>query len=318
MSASDDYREKIRAEALATGASDVGFAAASEVDAQFLSQYADWLSRGDNATMEYMERHAALRRHPALLLEGCRTVISLAFPYYTPESYTPERRSEALPAIARYALSRDYHKALRKRLKPLCGFIENNYGGATRTCVDTAPLPERYWALKSGIGRAGMNGCVITERGGSYVFLAEILTTLEIEPDIPQNETCLRCGACVRTCPTKALRADGTIDARRCLSYLTIEHRGLLSPEQQKILASPEGRDTLYGCDRCQQCCPHNRGIAPEVIPDFKPRADIRALTAADIAGMTEQDWDLLTRGSAMRRADFPAMQAHARASLKK
>lgn len=302
-------KERLRRMLLDAGACEVGFSRCEPLSADENRRRREWVDAGCNASMDYLARNADLRDDPSGLLEGCHTVISLAFPY----RHTRER-SPQLPRIARYALVPDYHKALRKLLKPVLREFEAATGARTRVCIDSAPVAERFRATRAGIGRRGLNGCLITPSAGSFVFLAEILTDLELEPDEPIGEWCLQCGACLRACPGDALNGDGTLDARRCLSYLTIEHSGPFTPEALEILDTPQGRRTLFGCDICQDVCPHNRPDLLDRLP--KPALPLLekllTLDARQIADMTREEFDTLTAGTSLRRAGYEKLRARA------
>ncbi len=299
-------REDIRKSLLDTGAVAVGFAAAVPIDSAVAADYDNWITSGCNAGMDYLARHAPLRRDPTNVLEGAKTVISTAF------SYNPSvRRSAHLPVIATYAYGDDYHDVLRRRLSPAITTLREALGGEWRICTDTAPLPERYWAMRAGIGRLGLNGSIIIDGYGSRIFLAEILTTVEIIPDVPSTRRCMECGVCLKTCPGKAIGRNCHIDARRCLSYLTIEHKGDF-PSDADVVHTPSGRHTLYGCDICIEVCPHNRNIPPTAIPEFALRPDIATLTAEQAVVMTQSQFSELFRGSAIKRARLVGLQRNA------
>lgn len=211
-----------------------------------------------HAGMEYMERHQELRRDPRLLLPGAKTVVSIAFNYRQPNPF---------PQIATYALGEDYHRVLRRRLKGAVRKISDEFGGKWRICIDSAPILERYWALKCGIGRRSpVHGNIVVNNAGSMVFLAELLTTLDItlprEEEFPDEFMEISWSGC----PGGALGEDGTLDARRCINYLTIEHRSPLTPQEQKIVGG-----SVFGCDRCQTSCRENTGPLPGVLPEFMP-----------------------------------------------
>ena len=281
----DGEKEWLRERLLATGACAVGFAKAEAVSAEESARFAEWLDRGDNAGMEYMRNYPELREDPRGLLDGARTVISLAYSY-KPAEYRPTDKG----VIAAYAYGKDYHKALRKLLKPALREIGERYPDASfRICIDSAPVHERYWAVKSGIGFRGDNGCVIVPGFGSMVFLVEILTTIEVEPDLPMEGDCGHCGACARACPGGALH-DGVIDCRRCISYLTIEHRGEWDAIGKEVMGAQGDRITILGCDVCQRVCPNNRPAPPTNIEAFHPLPMLIALTPEDIASLTEAD----------------------------
>lgn len=243
-------REGLRAALLEAGAAAVGFASAGPVSEDEDRRLRGWLAAGHHAGMTWMERHADLRRNLDNVLPGTRMVISLAFPY------APEReRPSDLPYLSRYAYGRDYHEAIRSLLTAV--LEQTGLLSSCRICIDSAPVSERFWAIRAGIGYRGDNGALIVPGIGPEVFLAEILTTIEFEPDAPADAECLHCGACRRACPTGALLPDGTIDCRRCISYLTIEHRGpWTDPDAIAAMSTPAGRTSLFGCDRCITACP--------------------------------------------------------------
>lgn len=306
-----EAKRRLTASIRATGAVAVGYAEATAVSQEESDAFDRWLGDGNHASMEWLTRHRELRRDPRLLLDGARTVISIAYPYFQ-----PRRRDPRLPQIAMYAYGKDYHDVLRKRLRPVCREMEEAYGCATRICVDSAPIAERYWAMRAGIGRRGDNGAVIVDGHGSFVFLCEILTTLGLPPDEPSTLECLHCGRCRSACPGKAILGDGTIRSPRCLSYLTIEHRDEFPAEGETAdaLRSPAGLGTLYGCDLCQAACPYNSGLdGSATLPEFLPRdGRILTLDAAQASAMTDEEWRVLNTASAMRRAKPPMLRRNA------
>lgn len=278
------------------GITRIGVARVGAVGAEASETYRNWISAGGNAGMDYLDRHHDVRSNPQLLLEGAKSIIVTAFNYYP-----AVRRDPSLPEFAVYSYGRDYHEVVRERLSRLAAMIRESYGGETRVCVDTAPLRERYWATQAGLGFVGRNGMLILPGLGSYFFLGEILTTVEFEPDEPCGLTCGDCMACVRNCPGGALPGDSTVVASRCLSYLTIEHRGEFS--SGTVLGNH-----LYGCDECQKVCPHNRGAAPTKIGDFAPSADFLSLDREAIAGMTAEAFNRIFRHSAIKRAKLAGL----------
>lgn len=285
--------EEIRQEILATGAIAAGFADADAADPRVARQFAQWLRKGGHAEMQWLERHEELRKDPRSVLPDATTVISIAYPYFQ-----PVKRHHTLPRISMYAYGKDYHDVVRKRLRPLCRRMEEATGCSTRICVDSAPVPERYWAMQAGIGRLADNGTIIVDGYGSFVFLCEILTSLHLTPDTPSTLRCLHCGRCRNACPGKAILPDATLMSERCLSYLTIESDKGLPP-------SLRCHDTLYGCDICQTVCPHNAQADPSLIlPEFLPVSDdILTLTADQARQLTPLQWEELTAGSAMKRS---------------
>lgn len=307
MMVSHKDRESIRDMILSSGAVAVGFAVAEDVGESVISQYQGWIEGGNHAGMDYLARHASLKGNPSHVLEGATTVISVAFSYAPPEF-----RDTTLPVIACYAYGSDYHDVLRTRLSPIVEILRDKFGGEWRICIDSAPLAERYWAMRSGIGVRGDNGTVIVEGAGAYAFLAEIVTTIPLPPDKPSTLECKKCGACHKACPQKALLPDGTVDSRRCLNYLTIEHRGDWDEGYADMAHTPAARHTLYGCDICLRVCPLNRGVPPTGIPDFQPRREVMCLTAEEAAGMTQGDFSVIFKGSPIKRAKLAGLRRNA------
>lgn len=301
-------KELIRQKALAEGFSACGFAEAGPVDTDAIKAYEKWLAEGKNASMAYAANHLDLRRDPRTLLEGTRTVICLAMNYY------PTRRQPTdAPQFAYYAYGADYHDVVRRRLDSVARFITESYGGSCRCCVDTAPLRERWWAQQSGIGFVGRNNQLIIPGKGSFFFLGEILTTLPLPPDKKMHGGCGECHRCVDACPAGALRAEGgCLDARLCISCMTIEHRGALP---QSVASALENR--VYGCDECQKACPHNRFASPTTIEEFAPTDEFLSLTVETMSQMTEDDYRLLFRRSAVKRAKYAGLMRNLEAMKK-
>lgn len=300
-------KEEIRKILLDAGACAVGFAKCEEVDSGDWSRFESWLAQGRHAGMGYMGNHAAIRRDPRLLLDGAHTVISMAF------NYRGEPRPR--PPIAAYALGDDYHEVLRDLLRKCLEHFPKDEG--YRICIDSAPILERYWARKAGIGIIGDNGSLIVPGAGSMVFLAEIITTLGLEPDREWTRGCGSCGACRRSCPTGALSFSGNaIDCNRCLSYLTIEHRGdWTEPVHLDALtaAASKGMAPLFGCDHCLSVCPHNRGkVRATTLPELSPRKEILSVTPQDILSMGQSDFSATFRRSPIKRGRFDGLRRNA------
>lgn len=272
------------------GIASIGVARIKPVDPPVMNSYRKWIAEGLNGKMSYLNRYYEIRNNPELLLPGARSIITAAFNYY-PRQF---QRND-VPQFAYYAYGQDYHDVVRQRLGILSRRIESAYGGDFRICVDTAPLFERYWAIKSGIGIRGLNTQLIIPHKGSYFFLGEILTTVNISPTDSLRGDCGKCGACVKACPANAIRPDGTIDASKCLSYLTIEHRDEL----------PEGTvlgNHVYGCDECQKVCPHNKNARPTDIDEFYPSNEFLALDRETLNSLNQTGFNALFRHSAVRR----------------
>ena len=277
-SPSCDIATLIKSQAASLGFDACGFAAATPVAPAAVARYDHWLEQGRNGCMAWAARHRDLRRDPSLLLEGARTVISLAMNYY-PARFQPQ----GAPRVAYYAYGRDYHEVLRERLSSLAAYIEQLTQCATRPCVDSAPIRERYWAQQAGLGFVGRNNCLIIPGKGSYFFLGEIVTTAQLPPDKPCTLTCGDCGRCEQACPTGALDGQGAADCRRCLSCLLVENRDLELPAWVARVAG--GR--VVGCDACQQCCPHNAHAVPTTIEEFAITDAVSSLTLEGLQTMT-------------------------------
>ncbi len=294
-----------------TGVFRYGIAQATAVDPEAVNQYAQWLAEGNNADMDYLARYQDVRSDPHLLLDGATTIISCAIPYFREAHRTPKALK-----IARYSLGSDYHEIVKHRLEIAATRIRELYGGQTRVCVDTAPIRERYWAEHSGLGFIGSNNQLIIPGAGSYFFLGEILTTAKFRPTEPNpqlaeaKQQCLECRRCLKSCPTGALNANGGCNAGKCLSYITIEHRGEFTNETKL-------HGSFYGCDRCADVCPHNATPVESTIEEFKPRKRLLELTAEEMMGMSTEEYTATFRGSAMKRAKLAGLQRNAAQIIK-
>ena len=262
-----------------------------------------WLDQGRHGEMDYMARHGHKRSRPGLLRPGTLRVISVRLDYL-PEA---AERSESLlkepetAFIARYSLGRDYHKVLRKRLAQLTERIENAVGGGDfRVFVDSAPVMEKPLAQKAGLGWIGKHTNLIAREAGSWFFLGEIYTDLPLIPDNPEVSHCGRCQACIDVCPTRAITAPYQLDARRCISYLTIELKGSI-PEEFR---TPIG-NRIYGCDDCQQVCPWNRFARLTREADFLPRHGLDSSGLLALFSWNEETFLERTAGSAIRRLGY-------------
>ena len=253
-----------------------------------------WLGLGWHGDMGYMEANLDKRCSPAQLVPGARSVICLGVSYAPADG----ERGDAV-GVARYARGRDYHKVLKRRCHKLMDEIRAicpDFAG--RAFVDTAPVMERALAHRAGLGVIGLNGCLINGELGSYVFLCEIICTVALASDEAVSGDCGRCGLCIEACPTGALGENGLVDARKWISYLTIEHRGPIGSALWPLMG-----DGVFGCDRCQSVCPHNRTVPAG---DLQGCPDGQLLGGADLADILEwapADWDRATQGSATRRA---------------
>lgn len=265
--------------------------------------YESWLAMGRHGSMGYLEIESACarRRDPRLILPGCRSILVLAVPYADPQ--TASQTGQAAPSgrVAAYAWGRDYHLALPERLEALAAFIERQAGVslAYRWYTDTGPLLERDLAQRAGLGWIGKNTCLIHPKIGSYFLLAELLLDLELETDAPfRSDRCGTCTRCIDACPTDCILPDRTIDARRCISYLTIENKGEILPDLR-----PQTGDWVFGCDVCQQVCPWNRRVAPAPDPEFEARPGVPAPDLAADLALTPQEFNRKFKDSPVQRA---------------
>ena len=269
-----------------------GFSSVGPVPNELNDRYKRWITQGKNGCMQWAANHMDLRADPTLLLPGAKTVIALALNYY-PRQFQP---LEA-PQFAYYAYGEDYHKVLRRKMKAIAQYILSETGEKSRVCVDSAPIHERYLAQRAGIGFVGLNNSLIIPGKGSYFFLGIMLTTLEIEPDEPCTESCVQCRACIRQCPAGALREGEPVDARRCLSCLTIENRGPMPPWVSGVIGN-----RIYGCDACQQCCPHNNHVVATEVDEFKPSEQFLGITDESLVSMTAEEFEEIFGRSAVKR----------------
>ncbi len=303
---------QIKAEALRLGFSACGLAPAAPADTLHAAFLRQWLAQGRQADMDYMARHEDLRLDPRLLMEGCRTVVSVILNYRPATPIPPDRLQ-----IAWYAYGQDYHDVIRAKLQALLQALQQDFPDGTlqgRACCDTAPVLERYWAWRCGLGWIGRHTQLVVPHAGSAFFIGELLLNLPADTydsPIASGGTgysdsfatlCGTCTRCVDACPTHALSAGG-LDARRCLSYLTIENRGPI-PEE----AAQEMYPYLYGCDRCLQACPHLRHAVPAQEPAFTPRPELLQMTKEDWRHLSVEQYRRLFKGSAVKRAKYEGL----------
>lgn len=297
--------ENFNRRALISGACAWGVSRAKSLAAPVIKGIEKWIQEGYHASMTYLERHVPLKNLPESVLPGCKSIISFAFPY----SHDIKREPEAL-MISRHALSEDYHRVLKRQLKPLAQYISDTLGGKTRITVDSAPVAERYWAVNSGVGSIGRNGLLYVPGFGSWVFLAEILCTAEL-PTHRGNATgsipafCAECNRCVESCPEKAILDDNKIDCNKCRSYHTIENREKSLPPTMKL-----GK-RIYGCDICQEVCPLNQSL---IVNDscLTPRKELMNLKISDLNELDVERYKNLVKGSSMERISLEQLKRNA------
>jgi epoxyqueuosine reductase len=262
-----------------------------------------WLASGYQGEMEYMQRHGTLRSRPSELAPGAVRVLSVRMDYWSAEVADAEAvlRDPTVGYVSRYALGRDYHKIMRRALARLAEDISMQIGPfGYRVCVDTAPVLEKALARNAGLGWIGKHTNLIARDAGSWFFLGEILTDLPLPPDEPATAHCGSCQACIPACPTGAIVAPYRLDARRCISYLTIEHKSAIPVELRSALGN-----RIYGCDDCQLVCPWNKFAQAAAHPDFKVRNALDATQLTTLFEWTESDFDARMRGSAIYRIGY-------------
>ncbi|PNW40224.1 UNVERIFIED_CONTAM: tRNA epoxyqueuosine(34) reductase QueG [Euhalothece sp. KZN 001] len=302
--------QEIKAKAKRLGFHLVGVAVA-ENDEQVLAQQRlqNWLNSGYHADMEWMNNPKRFDLQKCL--PNVKSVIAVALNYYTPEqqSEDPEKGK-----ISRYAWGRDYHKVMTKKLKALaCWLEEQEETIQARFYCDTGPIQDKFWAQQAGLGWIAKNGNLITREYGSWVFLGEVLTTLELTPDTPHTEHCGTCTRCLDACPTDAFPQPFVVNAKRCIAYQTIENRAAELPKEINL------NNWVAGCDICQEVCPWNQRFAKETdCDDFQPRPENIAPNLIELAQLRDESWDQKTRGSALRRIKPAMWRRNARANLEK
>lgn len=293
--------DRIREWGDALGFQALGF---TGVDLQQHEEYLQkWLAKGYHGEMEWMARHGSKRSQPNALVPGTCTVITARMDYLPKGADAEQVLSQSeLAYISRYALGRDYHKLMRARLAKLARQIETQLGtGRYRAFVDSAPVLERALAENAGLGWIGKNTMLLNDKAGSWFFLGEIYTDIPLPPDPPQaTQHCGTCQACLDICPTQAFVAPWVLDARKCISYLTIEFDGVIPEALRRAMGN-----RIYGCDDCQLVCPWNKFAAQTREPDFAPRHQLDSITLATCFGWDEATFLARTEGSAIRRIGY-------------
>ncbi len=281
-------------------AKEQGFMACGISKADFLEEEASgleqWLKHGYHGDMKWMENHFDERLDPRKLMPGAKSVISVLLNYF------PEESQEAgTPKISKYAYGRDYHKVIRGKLKRMLQGIHEEIGEVHgRGFVDSAPVMDRAWARRSGLGWIGKHSLLLSKKSGSFYFIGELIVDLELDPDGPSTDHCGSCTACMDACPTQAIIAPTVVDSNKCISYLTIEYKKALPSEFQNKMDQ-----WVYGCDTCQDVCPWNRFSKPHQEPDFNLREAIGKNGWQEWEEITHELWEEIMQGSAIRRTGY-------------
>lgn len=323
-------RKEIKVEAERLGFFACGIARAEPVNAETAAAVRGWISKGSQATMDYMANYTEKRLNPCLLVPGTKSIVSLAM-NYAPAQTMPETEYQ----LAAYAYGQDYHDVMKAKLRQLAALIANKFEGESdsevgenngdstaittpktnetreepageiRVFVDTAPVLERYWAQRAGLGWIGKNHQLIIPRAGSMFFLGEVFLPYEFDSyDSPMPSRCGNCRRCIEACPTCAITDEWGFDSEKCLSYQLIENRGELSEQAKQSMGT-----TIYGCDRCQTACPWNKFATPNTTPEFQPKSELLAMTKADWHNLTIDEYRALFKGSAVKRVKFDGLK---------
>jgi epoxyqueuosine reductase len=285
----------------------VGITTADPLEGQ--RHLAAWIALGRHGEMAYMQRTQALRGEPRRLLPEAQSIICVAVSVHDPpEPPLPQGHAR----VARYARRRDYHKVLRKKLHQLGQYLLSLVPEARfRVAVDSAPLLEKELAQRAGLGWIGKNTCLINRRLGSELLLGELLTSVALPPDVPEVDHCGRCTACLQACPTQAFQGPYQLDARRCISYLTIEHKSPFPAQGNPPLAS-----YLFGCDLCQTCCPWNQHAPPRINPHLPTREELAFPSLLALQSFSQARWEEWAQGTPLRRLTFSRFQRNLEALL--
>lgn len=291
----------IKAEATRLGFMSCGVAQAVQLedDARRLEQ---WLQKGYQGGMQYMERYFDLRVDPRKLVPGAKSVVTLLLNYY------PEQKQAAdAPKIAKYAWGVDYHYVIREKLNELLAYINAHIGAVDgRGFVDSAPVLERSWAVRSGLGWVGKNGNVLTRDAGSFFFIATLITDLELVADAPfSTDHCGTCTRCIDACPTEAIVMPGVVNGSKCISYLTIELKEAMIP--QEMHSKIDG--WMFGCDVCQDVCPWNRFAKANKEPSFTPIREVLNLSLREWEELSEEAFNKIFKLSPMKRSKWKGIQ---------
>ncbi|MCD4746754.1 MAG: tRNA epoxyqueuosine(34) reductase QueG [Bacteroidales bacterium] len=283
---------------------DLGFSSCGISKATFLKEevirFEKWLKNNMHGKMYYMQNHFDKRLDPRLLLDNAKSVISLLYNYYPNEIISSDNNY----IISKYAYGQDYHIIIKEKLKHLIQFINKEIGNVNaRTFTDTAPLLEKVWAAKCGLGWIGKNTCLVNKKNGSFSFISEIIIDIELEYNQPIENYCGTCTKCIDACPTGAIVKPFIIDANKCISYLTIEYKGDLPTELKDKF-----NNRIFGCDICQDVCPWNKFAKPNNEPGFKPNEKLKKMKKDDWVKLDETEFNKIFKNSAVKRTGYKGL----------
>lgn len=297
-------KSRIHTELIKTEAKRLGFLSCGVSRAAFLEEEAPrlekWLNQNMHGGMQYMENHFDKRLDPTKLVEGSKSVISLLLNYYPEKEQNPESYK-----LSKYAFGTDYHFVIKDRLKSLLHFIQEEIGEVQgRAFVDSAPVLDKAWAAKSGLGWIGKHSNLLTQQVGSFYFIAELIVDLDLEYDTPVTDHCGTCTACIDACPTQAIAAPYVVDGSKCISYFTIELKDEIPKDFQGKFD-----DWMFGCDVCQDVCPWNRFSKSHQEPLFHPQPELLSMTKKDWEEITEDVFKKIFKKSAVKRTKYSGLQ---------
>ncbi|MFD1016678.1 tRNA epoxyqueuosine(34) reductase QueG [Winogradskyella rapida] len=297
------YTELIKSEAKRLGFLSCGISQAGFLEAE-APRLERWLKDNNNGEMRYMENHFDKRLDPTLLVEGSKSVVSLLLNYYPEDVQTEDSYK-----ISKYAYGNDYHHVIKHKLKSLLYFIQDEIGEVGgRAFVDSAPVLDKAWAAKSGLGWIGKHSNLLTQKVGSFYFIAELIIDLELDYDTPVTDHCGTCTACLDACPTEAITAPYVVDGSKCISYFTIELKENIPSEFKG-----QFEDWMFGCDICQDVCPWNRFSKPHNEPLFNPHLELLGMTKKDWEEITEDTFRKVFQKSAVKRTKFSGLERNIR-----
>ena len=297
----EKYTEFIKATAKSLGFDYCGIAKAGQLD-EDARRLESWLNKGFQGNMSYMNNYFDLRIDPSRLVPGAKSVITLLLNYYP-----SQKQNSEVPQVSKYAYGKDYHEVIKEKLKSFLQLIKENIGDIHgRGFADSAPVLEKSWAQKSGLGWVGKNGNLITKNNGSFFFIATLITDLDLETDNPFiKDYCGTCTRCIDSCPTDAILPDKVIDGSKCISYFTIELKDLLIPGEMK----GKFENKMFGCDICQDVCPWNRFSKPTDETAFMPLREILDFTKNDWEEITEESFKIIFKDSPLKRAKYQGIK---------
>lgn len=295
------YSHMIKQEAQRLGFMSCGIAKADFLEEE-APRFENWLKANNHGEMNYMENHFDKRLDPRILVEGSKSIVSLTLNYYTEE----KQIDISAPKISKYAYGTDYHTVIKDKLQELMAFIRDNIGDVDGRCfVDSAPVMDKAWAQKAGLGWRGKNSNLISKQAGSFFFLAELIIDLELAYDNPfPTDHCGSCTRCIDACPTDAIIAPYTVDGSRCISYLTIELKNEIPMEFKGKMDN-----WMFGCDVCQDVCPWNRFSTVHQEVDFMPKEDLLGLSKSELVDMTDEVFKRVFKNSPVKRTKYSGLK---------